>query len=403
MTESVAFKRSLSAAATFSEAAPSAIADAFLAGVEALRRAAAPVLRTAEFGIGGLRADLLALPLEDILAEGMLEAFAAALERPMRQGAREGVALERPVQKALGDPDLVRDIAEIWASTMGAGRVTVITEPAAAGAGGAASGRPGGLGGPQASSASSTAGGAGGSAAGAGGAAGGVSIGVGGVAGGGGSAGVAITSATQAAVRSVLLAAIARGESIPDALAELRAQWARSQASSLVQMIADQQRTAIREIIAEAITRSANPLETARDIRQVIGLRPDQVRSLQRLRATLQANQTPVAETRKALEKAARRKLKERSELIARTENSTAISAAREIEWLRAAEEGEIDPDVRRKWIVRDPCRICRGLSRLPPVRLGEPWVLEGKVYFAPPAHPNCKCSVGLVRPLAET
>lgn len=85
-----------------------------------------------------------------------------------------------------------------------------------------------------------------------------------------------------------------------------------------------------------------------------------------------------------------------RAEVIARTESMRAVHAGQREAWNQAIDDGLLTGNERRAWIVVGDeltCPICSGLD-------GETAKLGGQYnggYDSPPAHPNCRCTEGIV------
>lgn len=95
--------------------------------------------------------------------------------------------------------------------------------------------------------------------------------------------------------------------------------------------------------------------------------------------------------------------LKYRAEMIARTETIRAAEMGRHESWRQAADAGLFDPDEAvRTWIITPDdrlCDFCRGVREIN--KNGVPFDQEFRTpdgYFVrtPPAHPHCRCSVGI-------
>ena len=88
---------------------------------------------------------------------------------------------------------------------------------------------------------------------------------------------------------------------------------------------------------------------------------------------------------------------------IARTELAFAASEGQEEIWSDASKQQAIDlTTMSRKWIAtpggKPTCRICQHLASLAPIPFEKSFAYGGFKGQHPPAHPNCRCTVGLVR-----
>lgn len=179
----------------------------------------------------------------------------------------------------------------------------------------------------------------------------------------------------------------------------LAVEWAARQAAQLVTEIDDATRTRIQVLTTEAIAGRADVRETARRLRDVVGLRQDQVDTLTRR----------IAEWRdrgiagELLDARARRLsaalLRQRAILIARTEILSAANAGQWEAWRVATRQGLLDPKAwRRVWIATHDDRLEPVCFELDGTTAP---LLEGEFpggYARPPAHPNCRCSMRLTQ-----
>jgi len=89
----------------------------------------------------------------------------------------------------------------------------------------------------------------------------------------------------------------------------------------------------------------------------------------------------------------------DRANLIARHETMLAVSEGQRQGWSQAVEDGLLDEDSERTWIIvgdEKVCPICEGLDGKT-AKLGEPYVGDdGEEYTGPPAHVACRCTEGI-------
>jgi len=194
------------------------------------------------------------------------------------------------------------------------------------------------------------------------------------------------TAAGQAQVEAVRKASRARG--VPrgaritagfDPGNPVAAEWARKLSSGRIQEIAEDTREGIRATIRAGLDAGQSPLDTARDVRGMIGLHSQQAAYVRNARAELadparmanyftrerrdrrfdptvrKAMREGRALTRKEIDRIAgrysERLLIYRSETIARTETLAALSAGRDEGIRQLVESGKIEADqVTRKW-----------------------------------------------------
>jgi hypothetical protein len=217
-----------------------------------------------------------------------------------------------------------------------------------------------------------------------------------------------VVSTAQATARDVgmprTVARVAFGEADP-ALG-----WvARTLTADLVQQVGDETRTAIRETLARVLTDPTRGRLTPADLEPLIGLTSRDARAVDRLRdetlaRALEAGLPQARAQAKADQvaaQAARRYLRARAQLIARTETIRAQELTRHLTWDRLQREGALPLELHVQWSVADTptvCEVCRPLD-------GQTVLLGGKFepggFAHPPAHPACRCTTVLVRPAA--
>lgn len=134
-----------------------------------------------------------------------------------------------------------------------------------------------------------------------------------------------------------------------------------------------------------------------------IGLRDDQVRSLDKLEDTLIASGQSPKQTQATLQATSDKMLAQRAQVIAVTEASAARANAQVEAWLALQEQGLIGPNATKQWVRgwEEICpNICAKVDGVA-VPLADEWTLgNGKGCFAAgTAHPNCKCHMVLYDP----
>lgn len=206
--------------------------------------------------------------------------------------------------------------------------------------------------------------------------------------------------------------------------------WAEQHAAELVTSITAETREGLRRAISRAFADGIAPREAAKIIKQLVGLRPDQVDAVLNVRKKILDAQTRAAATGRAvtvqvpgvprgikitpkglppdrvssvLTKYAKRQLRQRALLIARTETIAASNAGQQLQWAQAVADGLLRGNEQQRWVVAFDerlCPICRGLHGQQ-VPLGQPFISSIGPVIRPPAHPNCRCTVVLAIPSA--
>jgi Phage Mu protein F like protein len=184
---------------------------------------------------------------------------------------------------------------------------------------------------------------------------------------------------------------------------------ARTLTADLVTAVGDETRQAIRETLARVLTDPTRGRLTPADLEPLIGLTSRDARAVDRLRGetlarALEAGLPPAraqATADQVAAQAARRYLRARAQLIARTETIRAQELTRHLTWDRLQREGALPLALEVQWRVADTptvCEVCRPLD-------GQTVPLGGKFepggFAHPPAHPACRCTTVLVRPAA--
>lgn len=179
---------------------------------------------------------------------------------------------------------------------------------------------------------------------------------------------------------------------LPDAV-----EWARDNAATMVTNINVATREAIKQRVQQAMYDGEAPWELAESLRDVVGLTPQMVRAVETYRATQMQMMSRTAANR-LTKQYANSLLNVRATTIARTEVLKACNAGQNEYWKQGIQEGVIDPGAMvRQWIATIPsertCSTCGNLD-------GETSPIDGTFsggYDMPPAHPQCRCTTGLV------
>lgn len=204
-------------------------------------------------------------------------------------------------------------------------------------------------------------------------------------------------------------------------------------------------RAAVRQIVTQGVAAGQNPMTTAIDVRERIGLTQRQAQAvanyrrllvddpreaLQRvlrnrryddkvLAAIANAKPMPAALIDKMVKEYGMRMLRYRSEVIARTESLRAVNAGNQLAWQQAVDEGKVPASaVRRKWVFTHDKRTRHAHRLIPGMNkdgrgLNEPFAtIDGPLMFPgdpngpPQATINCRCTLvyrasGLASPAA--
>lgn len=173
--------------------------------------------------------------------------------------------------------------------------------------------------------------------------------------------------------------------------------WAEAEAGRLITGAADVE--AIRALMVESNELGIAPREVARWLidDDLIGLLPRQVTAVTRVRAALVAQGLAASVVQSRTARYAAAQLRYRAWMIARTESVAAVNNGQQALWQLAKRRGVLPAGTRRRWLVTDDDRldlaICFPLMDAE-AGLDEPFEPGG--FMTPPAHPACRCAVGL-------
>lgn len=98
------------------------------------------------------------------------------------------------------------------------------------------------------------------------------------------------------------------------------------------------------------------------------------------------------------LKRYADKKITERSRTIARTETMAALNKGTLESYLEAQRQGYLSKDSTKEWIITPDERLCPICGKLEGVNVPMTKPFPGG-FQHPPAHPRCRCTVGLVSP----
>ena len=167
----------------------------------------------------------------------------------------------------------------------------------------------------------------------------------------------------------------------------------------LITLIGETEREAIRQLITDALTKGQPPLQTAREIRQFIGLTRPQAQALIRFREALEASGMRADLIERRIETRTRRMINHRARMIARNESMQAAVRGQYELWIDVQNQGlVVEGAVRRFWVVTPDdrlCQICAPIPRMNPNGVG---LLEAFDTPAGPkliahAHIVCRCA----------
>lgn len=246
----------------------------------------------------------------------------------------------------------------------------------------------------------------------------------------------AITSATFSAAESAARAAVDFSGGIqftfshtnPATIAQLQ-----QYEFGLIRELDTQTRTTVASIIRDAVARGENPLTTAQDIKQTIGLTARQAQAVRNYRSALENADSNALERalrdrrfdstvgrairgesslsdeqiNNMVDRYLQRFIQYRAQTIARTEAIRAVNNGNLLSWIQAATDGKIDAKtVTRRWIYTHDDKVREAHESIPDlnpngVGLFEPFDTDlGPLMYPgdPSGEPenviNCRCTV---------
>lgn len=205
-----------------------------------------------------------------------------------------------------------------------------------------------------------------------------------------GTAGVA----TSAELSTTFGAAVGWDITYPNSL-----DWIKKFSAARVKYVSSNSREAIRGLILDSYENQVTPQQTAKLIRNHIGLDPRRSQALINYRQGLaDGGIYSPQQIDKMVGQYAKRLLKDRAETIARTETISAANAGFYHDTLQAADRGIIDREkYELAWLAsveKRTCDRCLAINgETCPIGGTFPWGDIG-----PPLHPRCRCSIVLVK-----
>jgi len=174
-------------------------------------------------------------------------------------------------------------------------------------------------------------------------------------------------------------------------------QWSVDHVGENIRQADDATKAGVNEIITHALNFGGHPRETARQIRQYIGLTENQIKGILNYQAKLDQSGRSKARVDAMVDSKIRRKVRERALTISRTETIAASCAGQQLHWEDQLDKGYLNKiDTMKEWIVTPDDRLCPICSAM----AGQKVDIDASFDFgnkAPPRHPRCRCAIGLV------
>lgn len=188
-----------------------------------------------------------------------------------------------------------------------------------------------------------------------------------------------------------------QGQSI-DLLNAYSMDYLKQHGAKLVTQVSQETKAAIRKTIETVLLEGKSYKSAAREIKAVIGLTLPQQQALANLKSTLVKQELNQSAIQSAIEKRTQTMIRERADTIARTETFSAISRGRQALWQQLKNDGVIETTTQRIWLTandeRVDCSICKPMNNQKQLIDANFETGDGQSIDAPPAHPNCRCTV---------
>jgi HK97 family phage portal protein len=179
--------------------------------------------------------------------------------------------------------------------------------------------------------------------------------------------------------------------------------WAKLAAGQLVTNINLDTLRVIRDAISHCIDMDYPPEQAVEIIKSVIGLHSGQIGAVQKLTDKLLKDGIEWSTIQKRVHAYSEALIEQRATMIARTEIMASLNYGKGLLWDQAITAGLIDPrKTRQVWIPWldtdiDVCEEMPYLEQNKNVPVGGEFTdANGRTYRYPPAHPHCRCTIGL-------
>jgi len=210
---------------------------------------------------------------------------------------------------------------------------------------------------------------------------------------------VAVLSKVAAKSAQVAVAGLPQGVRASLNVTNPAAITASRQAARLVTNVSSETRSAIQQIVTRAFQEGIPPRQVQQLIRPLIGLTERQAKAVMRYRfETLVKRGLAPDKIATLADKYAAKLLKQRAELIARTEVIKASVDGQQAIWQQMQSQGVLPPQARQSWIVTFDDRLCSTCRPMDgrTAGIGGTFVTPRGTSTGPPLHPGCRCSISL-------
>ena len=163
----------------------------------------------------------------------------------------------------------------------------------------------------------------------------------------------------------------------------------------MITQITEETKLGVRAVIDRSFRQGAPPRESAKYIKNLVGLTEKQSIAVDNLRTSLLEQEVHPKIIDKNVNQYADRLLNYRADMISRTETLRAANEGTMGLWDQLVEQGVIDSQTaQKKFIVTPDDKLCDFCADYDGVTVGLDEEFDDG---DPPLHPNCRCCVGLV------
>ncbi len=169
--------------------------------------------------------------------------------------------------------------------------------------------------------------------------------------------------------------------------------WVDDRARSLSTAVSRSASDAIRVTVLDGFENGVSLKKMAQLIRANLGLTGRDAAYVMKRQKIDRANGVSEQVAAARAERLANRLTRDRALTIARTEAMTASNEGQQQLWNQAQREDLLSSQATKEWVTFDPCPICLNVSG-EVVGIRDEFSIGGN----PPAHPRCRCTIGLSR-----
>jgi hypothetical protein len=183
--------------------------------------------------------------------------------------------------------------------------------------------------------------------------------------------------------------------------------WMTDHGLLMVGDLANSSKEAVKQVLRTGMEEGWDMRRMARGIRDVTGMNQRQAGAWLKMEQRLKDGGVPEAKAGRQLERYRKALVRQRAEMIARTEVVTARNQGNLMEWEAMQREGDLPMHAKKKWVAAmgqagkggRTCEICAELDGHQPIPLSSPFSssIMGKLLQRPPAHPSCRCTIVVV------